>query len=162
MRVYVPSSMPHLRTVLHSGELPPVHGYATTPALREWYASGDDEEMEYLAMISAARESLRLLSQEDPPPRMRRVVLALDAPDNVVTVLDAQERGLVALATPVPVVHLISALVDDAEVEVKVALAVADMAAADAGDPEALLAIEEADDLELSWYARQELELLVG
>jgi hypothetical protein len=36
------------------------------------------------------------------------------------------------------------------------------MAAADAGDPEALLAIEEADDLDLSWYARQELELLVG
>ena len=27
---------------------------------------------------------------------------------------------------------------------------------------EALLAVEEADDLDLSWYARQELELLVG
>ena len=98
MRVFVPSSLPHLRRVLQAGELPPVHGYATTPRMREWYASGDEEEIEYLAVIAAARESLRLLAGEKPAAPMRRVVLVFDAPDAVVTVLDAQERGLVALA----------------------------------------------------------------
>ena len=93
---------------------------------------------------------------------MRRVVLALDAPDAVVTVLDVQERGLVALRAPVSATHLISALADDAEAETTVAAAVEAVTAADAGDAEALLAVEEADDLDLSWYARQELELLVG
>jgi hypothetical protein len=160
MRVFVPSSLPHLRSVLDAGELAPTHGYATTPGMREWYASGDEEEIEYLAVIAAARESLRVLSRTNPPPRMRRVVLAVDAPDPVVTVLDAQERGLVALAAPVSVARLVSALVDDADAEGTVAPAVEAVAAADAGDPDALLALEEADDLGLSWYARQELDRL--
>ncbi|MGZ4299784.1 MAG: DUF6912 family protein [Frankiaceae bacterium] len=162
MRVFVPSSLPNLRTVLFAGELPPVHGYATTPGMREWYAAGDEEEIEYLALVAAARESLRLLAREKPGPPMRRVVLALDAPDVVVTVLDVQERGLVALRAPVSATHLISALADDADAETTVAAAVEAVTAADVGDAEALLAVEEADDIELSWYARQELELLVG
>jgi hypothetical protein len=162
MRVFVPSSLPHLRAVLQAGELPPAHGYATTPGMREWYVSGDEEEMEYLAVISAARESLRLLAGDDPALPRRRLVLAFDVPDALVTVLDAQERGLVALQAPVSAAHLISALADDGEAEATVAAAVAAVAAADAGDAEALLAVEEADDLDLSWYARQELELLVG
>src|SRR5512142_2607179 len=97
MRVFVASSLPHLRAVLHAGELLAGHGYATTPGIREWYISGDEEELEYLAVIAAARESLRLLAGEEPAAPMRRVVLAFDVPDTVVTVLDGQERGLVAL-----------------------------------------------------------------
>ena len=32
--------------------------YAVTPALREWYAEGDAEELEYAALQEAARASL--------------------------------------------------------------------------------------------------------
>ncbi|WP_067675965.1 DUF6912 family protein [Nocardia miyunensis] len=38
--------------------------FAVTPALREAYASGDDEELAEVAMIEAGRASLRLLAQE--------------------------------------------------------------------------------------------------
>ena len=162
MRVFVPSSLPHLRKFLQARELPAVHGYATTPGMREWYASGDEEEIEYLAIVAAARESLRLLARGLPAVPMRRVVLTLDAPDAMITVLDVEERGLVAVRAPVSATRLISALADDPEAETTVAAAVEAVAGADAGDTEALLAVEEADDLDLSWYAAQELELLVG
>ena len=46
VRVYLPSTFPMLRGVLDTGEVgdPPLPGYAVTPELREWYASGDLEE----------------------------------------------------------------------------------------------------------------------
>ncbi len=55
----------------------PVAGFAVTPALREWYASGDLEELEYVAMTQAARASLRMLHVDTKAPR-RRVVLAAE------------------------------------------------------------------------------------
>ena len=54
-------------------------GFAVTPALREAYASGDAEELEYAAMTEAARASLRLLAA-DPAAPPRRVVLAAEMP----------------------------------------------------------------------------------
>ena len=57
----------------------PVRGFAVTPALREWYSSGDEEELEYVAMTQAARASLRLL-HADPGAPARRVVLAAEVP----------------------------------------------------------------------------------
>ncbi len=65
--------------LLRAGEVETslVRGYAVTPALREWYSSGDIEELEYVAMMHAARESLRLLAADPASPR-RRVVLAAE------------------------------------------------------------------------------------
>ena len=62
---------------------PPVRGFAVTPALREWYSSGDKEELEYVALLHAARASLRML-QDDPAAPARRVVLAAELPDEQV------------------------------------------------------------------------------
>ena len=64
MRVYLPATLPALAGLLRTGEIGPAPGapaFAVTPALREWYASGDLEELEYVAMTHAARASLRLL-----------------------------------------------------------------------------------------------------
>ncbi|MGH3266625.1 MAG: DUF6912 family protein, partial [Trebonia sp.] len=82
MRVYLPSTMPGLAGILANGEVGqvPLRAFAVTPALREAYASGDDEELEYMAMLAAAKQSLRLLAADPAAPR-RRVVLAADAPD---------------------------------------------------------------------------------
>ena len=74
-----------LADALTKGEVgeAPLHAFAVTPALREAYASGDDEELEYVAMPPAARQSLRLLAGDQDAPR-RRVVLAADVPDREV------------------------------------------------------------------------------
>ena len=83
MRVYLPSTLPGLRALLETGELgrPPLPAYAVTGALREWYAEGDEEELEYAAMTLAARASVRLLDRAlvlDPTTPPRRVVVAAE------------------------------------------------------------------------------------
>ena len=64
VRVYLPATLPLLarlradqRLVLPSGST----GHAVTPELREWYAEGDEEELEYVAFTRAAQAALRLL-----------------------------------------------------------------------------------------------------
>ena len=61
MRIYVPATVAGLRRLLADEQLQPLSGtaFALTPRLREAYASGDDEELEYVAMSEAARASLR-------------------------------------------------------------------------------------------------------
>ena len=51
------------RTVLADRAVPPGLGFGVTPAFREWYAQSDTEEMEYAALLAAARASLRLLER---------------------------------------------------------------------------------------------------
>ena len=82
MRVYLPATLPALAGILRAAEISPapVLAYAVTPALREWYASADLEELEYAALMHAGRASLRLLRSDPEAPR-RRVVLAADVPD---------------------------------------------------------------------------------
>ena len=81
MRVYLPGTVPLLRHLEQAGELPPQTGFAVTPTLREWYASGDTEELEYVAFTEAARASLRLLDADPAAPR-RRVVVAADVDEH--------------------------------------------------------------------------------
>jgi hypothetical protein len=83
MRVYLPSTLPVLTAALKAGEIGPAPqpGFAVTPALREGYASGDLEELEYIALLEAARASLRLLA-DDPATQPRRVVLVAEVADD--------------------------------------------------------------------------------
>src|SRR6266705_4268163 len=87
MRVYLPYTVSALAGLLRDVATgpAPVRGYAVTPALREWYSSGDEEELEYVAMMQAARASLRMLHADTKAPR-RRVVLVADLPDPVISV----------------------------------------------------------------------------
>ncbi|WP_067824770.1 DUF6912 family protein [Actinomadura kijaniata] len=163
MRVYLPATLPLLAEIHTARRIgpAPLTGYAVTPALREWYAEGDQEELEYAAMTAAARASLRLLAPEldrGPGAPARRVVLAVEVPDqDVETVYGDEERARVRLTAEVPWKKVASGHVDDPDAEADVRAAVAALAAADAGDEDAAFTVDGAEGHELMWYATQEL-----
>lgn len=158
MRVYLPTTLSSLPDALAKGELtPPLNAFAVTPALREAYASGDEEELEYIAMLAAARESVRLLARSPSAPR-RRVVLAADVPDLDVTwIAYDDDPAAVVIGAVVPLSAVVSAHVDDSEAVDDIAAAAIASAAADAGDEDARFTVDGAEGHELGWYATQEL-----
>jgi hypothetical protein len=163
MRVFLPTTLPGLARALQAGELGPgpVPGFAVTPALREAYASGDEEELEYAALSEAARASLRMLSG-DPAAPPRRVVLAADVPAEQVSWDSGDgEPGRVVIGASVPVALVAAGHVDDPEAGADVRSAAEALTAADAGDEDARFTVDGAEGHELGWYATQELSYLV-
>jgi hypothetical protein len=161
MRVYLATTLAALRAALESGTVDADTGYAVTPALREWYVEGDQEELEYAATAAAARASLRLLAAGDVGSA-RRVVLATEVPDRDARPLPEVDRAAVRLSSSVPVTAIESALVDDPAAGDDVRRAVDVLPAADAGDDDAAFVVEGVEDHELGWYAAQELSALVA
>ena len=166
MRVFLPSTLPALAGVLRAGQVGsdsgPQPGYAVTPALREAYASGDEEELEYAALTEAARASLRMLAG-DPVAPPRRVVLAAEIPaDQVKPDSTDHEPARVLVSATISIERLASAHVDDAEAGLDVRAAADALTAADAGDEDARFAVDGAEGHELGWYATQELSYLAG
>jgi len=164
LRIYVPTTVAGLRKVLADEALQPLSGtaFALTPRLRESYASGDDEELEYVAMGEAARASLRLLAAEladDPQAPPRRAVLSADVDD--VTLRPDLDDAVVRVATPIPMSRLAAVHLDlaDAADAVRAAAAVVD--AADLGDLDAEFVLGEAQDHDLAWYGVQELPFVL-
>ena len=160
-RAYLPTTLAGLRTALEAGVLGADTGYAVTPALREWYVEGDLEELEYAASNAAARASLHLLAGGDDSA-VRRVVLAVELPDDAARPAPDVDRAAVRLTAPVPWRLVESALVDDPSAVDDVRRALAVLSAADAGDDDAVFTVEALDDHELGWYAVQELSALVA
>lgn len=160
MRVYLPVTLTRLGAVLEAGSVDQDVAYAVTGSLREWYAEGDQEELEYVATSAAARASLRLLADDASAPA-RRVVLAADVPDGAARPAPDLDRAAVRLDGPVPLSAVVSAHVDDHDAEADVRAGVSALAAADDGDEDALFALDGAEAHELAWYAVQELNALV-
>lgn len=164
MRIYVPATVAGLRRLLDDEALQPLSGtaFALTPRLRESYASGDDEELEYVAMSEAARASLRLLAGEfldDPDAPARRAVVSADVDD--VTLRPDLDDAVVRVAGSIPVGKLAAVHLDLAEAEASVRAAAAAVDAADLGDPDAEFTLGDAEDHELAWYAVQELPFVL-
>ena len=176
MRVYVPATVPMLRELVEKQELYPVGGtaFALTPALREAYASGDDEELAEVAMAEAARASLRLMAEdtaadehreddeptaETPGPLYRRAVIAVDVTG--AKLRPDLDDAVVKLDGPILYRRVGSVHVDLAEAEPAVAKAVEIVDAADLGDEDAEFVLGDAEDHQLAWYATQELPFLV-
>jgi hypothetical protein len=158
MRVYLPATTAGLRELVDAGRLgsEPTTAFAVTPGLREWYVDDDLEELEYAAMLEAARASLRLLDS-DPAAARRRVVLAADVPDGVVAVRDDLDRGVVELSGPVLMSQVAALHIDGQDAETAVAAAAESVIAADLGDPTAQDAVDDTEGYELGWYATQEI-----
>ncbi|GAB2446630.1 DUF6912 family protein [Streptosporangium sandarakinum] len=168
MRVYLPCTLPALARVLAEGELgpAPLTGYAVTPALVEWYASGDTEELEYIALTDAARASLRMLAADRADgvkAAARRVVVAAEVPDDEVSMgAEPEERARVRLAAAVPMTRIAAVHVDEEAAAADVEAAVAALPEADRGDEDARFTVDGAEAHELLWYATQEMPDLLG
>jgi hypothetical protein len=161
--VYLPATTTALRGLLDEGRLPgPLTGFAVTPGLRAFYArsdaEADGEELEYAALLTAARASLRLLDI-DPLAVRRRVVVAAEVPDGAVTPLDDPdvEHGAVRIARDVATSEVASVHVDGAEAEAEVTAAVNVVLEADLGSEDAQFVVDQAEGHELAWYATQEI-----
>jgi hypothetical protein len=168
MRVYLPTTLDALAEAYTAGgfDAPPIAAHAVTPAIREWYVSGDLEELEYAALTEAAEASLRALAAGATigrDPSFRRVVIAVDVADGAVRPRpDELFRSAVSVATPVPLEDVASVHVDEPEAAEVVSAAVAALPAADAGDDDARFALDEAEATELLWYDVTEIADLVA
>ncbi|MFI7606645.1 DUF6912 family protein [Micromonospora sp. NPDC049366] len=160
VRVYVPATVPMLARLRDEG-LTAAEAHAVTPSLREWYAEGDEEELEYVAFTRAAQDALQLLRADPAAPR-RRVVVSVDLAPSAVGRPD-QELGssAVALAGAVPLRAVAAIHVDGAEAVEDVSAAAEVVVEALAGDPDAQFTVDGAEDHELEWYDPTELELLL-
>ncbi len=185
MRVYFPATLTMLSELTDTGEFRPIGGtaFALTPALRESFSAGDDEELAEVAMRDAARASLRLLSGEAPEPGdvqadseleadaevtkpgvtpklpPRRVVISADVDD--VTPRPDLDNAVVKVAGPIPISAIASVHVDGADAEDAVRTAAVVIDAADLGDEDAELALGDVEDHDLAWYATQEIPFLL-
>jgi len=164
MRVYIPSTLRLLSVACNAAEIgpAPLTAYAVTPALREWYAEGDDEELEYAAMAQAARASVGLLAA-DPGTARRRVVIAAEVSavppaDGSAELGDARlELNVVIPWTAVASVHL-----DAAAASAVVGKAADLWEAAQNGDDDAVFALDSCEGEDLMWYATQEIPDLLA
>jgi hypothetical protein len=159
VRIYLPGTVSLLAAHLATDSpkaWPAGPAYAVTPALVEWYAEGDMEELEYAAMTLAAQASLALLADDARAPR-RRVVVAADVPDSDLLVAidpSREQRGRVDVRRPVPLTAVAAVHVDDGQAERDVASAALSL------DDD--FAVGAAADHELLWYATQEIDQVVA
>ena len=162
MRVYIPATLPLLARIAAAGEVASGSvAYAVTPALREWYPSGDAEELEYAAMTEAARDSLRQLAAEPDTHQRRRVVIAADVPDTAVRPLSGPvhggARGAVRVAAATAVRRFASVHVDGDGARADIEAALGAVTAAAARDEEAQFLLDTVEGHELLWYTTQEI-----
>nr|WP_209167628.1 hypothetical protein [Corynebacterium hesseae] len=138
-------------------------GFALTPALREFYTEGDEEEIEYSAFLEASMASLRLLAigDEEKFPH-RRVVISVDVDESVVTPKPDMGEPVVALDPATITKDNLQAIhVDIEESEAATAKAIDAIDNADLGDEDAELAVGDALDNFMAFYDPTELPILV-
>lgn len=153
-RVYVATTWTGLQQIVTADGIGPApfFAHAVTRALRAAWPDGEDEELEYAATSAAARTSLGLLTDEDPP---RRVVLAVDA--ETVLESDDEDPTVVEVGEVVPMRLVAAVLVDTEDAAEDVAAAREAWPATLRGDADAEAVVDRCLDRELAWFAVQEI-----
>jgi len=161
VRVYIPATFAMLKELDADGE---IHarsgwGFAATPALVEFFTSGDEEEIEAVAFDDAALASLRLLAIGDEPDfPHRRVVISADVD---ATPQPDMGESVVKLSEAITREDVAAIHVDIAAAEEATKKATELIDAADLGDQDAELAVGDAQDNYLAFYHPDELPFLV-
>jgi hypothetical protein len=158
MRVFIPVTESGLRELVSSGGLgpSPLVAFAVTGMLRESYAQGDDEQLEYAAMTAAARASLSLLADDATEgDRPRRLVVAAEV-DNA---YPNDEYGAAGVELPqvVPVRAVVAVHADTAAAETDVAAAVEVLRRGGPHDDDEAFVLDSCEGHELAWFATQEI-----
>ncbi|EFK54774.1 hypothetical protein KBP53_02815 [Corynebacterium genitalium ATCC 33030] len=161
MRVYIPATFGMLKQLDNDGLIHARNGwaFAATPALTEFFTSGDEEEIELVAFDDAALASLRLLAigdEEDFPHR--RVVISADVDASLEPEMG---ESTVKLAGPVALEDVAAIHIDIAEAEDATRRATELIDEADLGDQDAELAVGDAQDNYLAFYDPTELPFLI-
>ena len=143
MRVYVPVTFVGLGRAQSSGALATSGWKArVSPPVT---ADQDEEAGEYAALLAAAADSLEELKREPEAPRRRAVVVA-NVPDEWT---EMEPGGGVVLTRRIPVERFLAVYADAPESATAVVAALNGKASP-------------IEDLDLLWFARQELPELVG
>lgn len=165
MRVYIPATFEMLKELSDTGA---VHarsgwGFALTPALREFFIEGDDEDLSEIAFDDASRASLRLLAIGDETAfPHRRVVISTDVADSAVSLESDMGESVVKLNPAAIQLQDVAAIhVDVESSENATAAAIEAIDSADLGDEDAELKVGDALDNFLAWYDPSELNILV-
>ncbi|MGH3662299.1 MAG: DUF6912 family protein [Micromonosporaceae bacterium] len=161
VRVYLPATVRMLSSLAEFGEWRSVEAHAVTPALREWYTEGDEEELEYVAFTRAAQAALQLLADSDAPSL--RVVVSADVSDATVNTSGAELGSSTAtLREPAALRDVAAIHVDAEEASPDVAAAAAVIDRAKRGDEAAQFTVDSTEDHELEWYDVTELDDLIA
>ncbi|WP_295623840.1 DUF6912 family protein [uncultured Corynebacterium sp.] len=163
MRVYVPATFGMLEELLADGSVTPRRGwaFAVTPALREFYVEGDDDELADVAFDEASRTSLRLLSAGEEKFPHRRVVIAADVDDSAIEPAPDMGESVVTVSGAVARDAVAAVHVDVEAAEAATAKAIEVVDAADMGDEDAELTVGDCLENPLAWYDAVELPMLV-
>ena len=164
-RVYIPATFAMLEELVREGSVAARNGwgFAVTPALTEFFTSGDEDEIAYSAFQDASMSSLRLLAigDEERFPH-RRVVISIDVPKESVELQPELGDAVVKLSPAIFRTEDVAAIhVDIEESEEATAKAVEAIDAADLGDEDAELTVGDALDNFMAYYAPCELSFLV-
>ncbi|MGR6997889.1 DUF6912 family protein [Yinghuangia aomiensis] len=157
MRVYVPSTPVRLAAVHREGGIgpAPLSAFAVTPASVPGAAPRTPRSWSTPPPCWPAAPLFGLAAQEprDPEARARRVVLAADVPDGIVSEVPDLGAGAVLVDGTIPVKRIAAIHMDaeDAEADVRAALP-----AEPGAEPDEAL-VEALEEHELLWFARQEL-----
>jgi hypothetical protein len=160
MRIYLPGTMRDLARLRDEGAIAGgFTAHAVTPALREWYAASDTEELEHAAFLDAERRSLYRLAG-DPTVVRLRVVIAADVPDDVVLPVggDDEDRAVVMVRGGLSVDSVASVHVDEVDARADVTAAIEALGAAAEGDDDAQFTVDSAEGHDLLWYDVTELD----
>lgn len=164
-RVFLPATFAMLTELNETGQLAARSGWGfmVTPALREFYVEGDEEEISYSAFLEASMASLRLLAigDEESFPH-RRVVISVDVDDSAISARPDMGEPVVKLEPATITLDDVAAIhVDIEESEPATAKAVKVIDTADLGDEDAELAVGDALDNFMAFYDPTELPFLV-
>lgn len=165
MRVYLPATFGMLQDLNDNGVFHARSGYgfALTPALRDFYTEGDEEEIAHAAFQDAAEASIRLLAigDEETFPH-RRVVVSVDVDDEAITLEPEMGESVVRLSPARVERDQVAALhVDIEESEDATAKAIAVIDESDLGQEDAMLTVGDALDNFMAFYDPSELPFLI-